>query len=298
MEVASTITIVCVCDDHYFVHLAALIKSIEVNHTSGEKLLFYIVEDSVSVQSKRKLLDSINESMTTLHFIKMDECAPVDVKLPVDSSSYPLNIYMRLFIAYFLPQHIEKIIYLDVDIIVQRDISILWEQELRGNTVAAVQDHWVKIVSRWGGVDNYKEFGLQADTKYFNTGLLIIDLKKWRENNITAKVIKCIKSNREYAHFPDQYGLNVVLADTWLELNPLWNCFAYQDGPEPFLIHFTGRKPIYKSYYFKEEYKKTFYKYLKLTKWSDFKPLGETRRYLKKMNNYLKKMNVINVVNN
>ncbi|ALI99891.1 glycosyltransferase family 8 protein [Rufibacter tibetensis] len=297
MDAANTITMVCVCDDHYFVHLAALIKSVEVNHATEEKLVFYIVEDAVSELSKRRLLDSINHEVTTLNFVKMEECTPDDFKLPVDGSSYPLNIYMRLFIPYFLPQNIERVIYLDVDMVLQEDISVLWKQDLKGLTVAAVQDPWVRIVSKWGGIENYKEFGLQEDTKYFNTGLLIMNLEQWREDNITAKVIKCINSNKEHAHFPDQYGLNVVLANKWLELNALWNCFAYHEGDEPYLIHFTGRKPIYKSYYFREDYKSTFYKYLQLTQWSDFKPIGETKRYLKKINNFLSKFNKIKKVN-
>ncbi|GGK56613.1 universal stress protein A [Rufibacter glacialis] len=280
----------CVCDDHYFVLLAALVKSIEVNHITSEHLLFYIVEDSVSEQNRNKLLASIDETKTSLRFVKMEEFAPKNVKLPVDTSSYPSNIYMRLFIPYFLPKEMEKVIYLDVDMIVLKDISILWHQEMGKNIIAAVQDPWVKIVSRWGGVENYQEFNLQEQAKYFNTGLLIMDLKKWRDNDVTTKVIRCVNENKEHAHFPDQYGLNVVLANDWMELDPLWNCFAYHEGHHPYLIHFSGRKPIYRSYNFKEEYRAIFFEYLKMTRWSEFRPIGETKRYLKKLSNFINKL--------
>jgi lipopolysaccharide biosynthesis glycosyltransferase len=212
------------------------------------------------------------------------------MKLPLDRSSYPLNIYMRLFIPYFLPEDIEKVLYLDVDMIVQKDISVLFDNDLNNYVVAAVLDpRIITFDNSWGGVLNYKELGLPGTTKYFNTGLLLMNTVKWRAENVTERIISCIDNNKKFANYPDQYGLNVVLAGEWLELDPLWNHFCTIDHPDPYLIHFVQRKPIYKSYDNVERFKKIFDQYLDQTKWTNFKPIGESSRYFKKIKNVLSK---------
>ncbi|MBC7650790.1 MAG: glycosyltransferase family 8 protein, partial [Deinococcales bacterium] len=142
----------------------------------------------------------------------------------------------------------------------------------------------------WGGVLNYKELGLPGSTRYFNTGLLVMNTRKWREQNVTEKIITCIDTHKKFANYPDQYGLNVVLANKWLELDPLWNHFSTINTTKtPFLIHFVERKPIYKAYNFSEDFKKIFYSYLNQTAWKNFQPIGESSRYIKKLKNIFNK---------
>ena len=284
--------IVVASDNHYIILLAALIKSIEANIRSGQLIEIHIIDDKVAINTKLKLENSINKQITTLVWHSMDTVIPEGINLPLDRSSYPLNIYMRLFIPYFIPEEIEKVLYLDVDMIVQEDITTVFENELGDNVIAAVQDsRIVNFENSWGGINNYEALGFIGKTKYFNTGLILMQTKKWREQDITTKVIECINNNKKYVNYPDQYGLNVVLANQWLELNPLWNHFspiAIKD--KPFLIHFIERKPIYKSYNFIPDFKKTFYIYLNQTEWKNFKPIGESSRYIKKINNILNKI--------
>lgn len=283
------ISIVCVCDNHYIVLLGALIKSIEVNNSDNRSLEFYIVEEGITKANKKKLVDSVDEKQVRITWLPISTCIPKDIKLPADINSLPTNIYARLFISEFLPSNIDQVIYLDVDMIVLSPISKLWDINLGHKIVAAVQDQFIQTVSRWGGVPNYEHFGIAPEQKYFNSGLMLINLPKWRAANVSDRVISCIHENKEFSQFADQYGLNVVLHANWLELDPLWNCFAYSEHKNPYLIHFTGRKPIYKSYNFSEEYRNHFYNYLKQTEWNNFKPINETRRYVKKIMNVVHK---------
>jgi lipopolysaccharide biosynthesis glycosyltransferase len=290
MQELKSIAIVCVCDNHYAILLAAAIKSVETNHHTEEKLEFFLVEDSISEKNKLRISNSINTGTTTIHWIPASACIPEDASLPVDRSSAPLNVYIRLFVQHFIPKHIKRIIYLDVDMIMLEDVSKLWNTDLGDNIVAAVQDQFIQIVSRWGGVSNYEHFGIAADNMYFNSGLMIIDIEKWVKADVTKKVIACIAEFTHLALYQDQYGLNAVLYKDWYALNPLWNRFAYSEEERPFIIHFTGRKPIYKSYEYSENYRKIFYTYLAMTGWKNFKPIGETSRYFKKLNNLLEKV--------
>ncbi len=294
MNQQNRITIISVCDNHYMIMLAALLKSIEKNHHSSEKIDYYIVEDEISSKNKQMLLDSTNKEMINIKWLKMSEITPKEFKLPLDYSSFPLNIYIRLFIPHFIPVQIEKAIYLDVDIIVLEDISKLWETNIGNKVIAGVVDRSGLVSNEWLGIKNYKDLGISPDAKYYNSGLLLIDPQKWRQLNITQKVIKCIHDNITFADFPDQYGLNVVFADQWFELDPRWNSQAMLAIEKPFIIHFTGRKPFYKSYNYNSSYRDHFYEYLKQTKWNNFKPIGEYRRLLKKIYNKFEKRNWFN----
>ena len=284
--------IVVASDNHYIILLAALIKSIEANIRLGQTIEIHVIEDNVNDSSKNKLKNSLNPQISSLVWHPMESVIPKGMNLPIDKSSYPLNIYMRLFIPYFIPEEIEKVLYLDVDMIVQEDITTLFEQELEDKVIAAVLDpRIITFDNSWGGILNYEALGLSGKTRYFNTGLILMHTKRWREQDVTVRIIDCINNNKKFVNYPDQYGLNVVLANQWLELSPLWNHFSTIDTTEkPFLIHFVERKPIYQSYNYNIEFKKTFYFFLNQTAWKNFKPIGESSRYIKKIKNILNKL--------
>ncbi len=280
------ITIVAVSDNHYLILLAALIKSIEKNNRSQSVLHFYIIEDKVSKANKAKLESSFADPLIKISWIAMEEAIPKNFSLPLDRSSYPLNIYMRLFIPFFLPAEVNKAIYLDVDMIAMEDIATLWNTQLNGKIIGAVHDIWINTVSNdWGGIKNYEELQLSADTLYFNTGLIVFDLEKWRQEKITEAVLDCIENNKKYANYPDQYGLNVVLANKWEPLDLKWNTFASSSISNPYIIHFATRKPIYTTYSNNPAFQKLFWEFVNQTKWKGAKPVSEGSRYLKKINN-------------
>ncbi len=288
MSGSEKITIVVACDNHYLILLAALLKSIEINHTSDEDIEIWIVEDNITKKNKNKLETSLNREKLTIGWINTRDAIPEGIKLPLDKNTYPLNIYMRLFIPYFIPPDIKKVLYLDVDMLVLKDISELWNTDINAYIMAAVTDPSCIYIKN--NVVNYKELNLPPDAKYFNSGLLLINTEKWKQSNVTKKVIECINNNRKYASFSDQYGLNVVLVNKWYELDPLWNYYSNGNHPSPYLIHFFHRKPFYKTYSNSIYYKEIFYKYLRQTNWRDSKPVGEVKRYFIKLGNLAEKI--------
>ena len=281
------ITLVVACDNHYLIMLAALLKSIEINHHTEEFIDVWVVEDHITTKNKKKLHASIGDKMN-IRWISMKDAIPKGMHLPLDKNTYPLNIFMRLFIPYFLPQSIEKAIYLDVDMLVLKDISELWHTAIEGNIAGAVTDSICKTIDR--GMKNHKALGLNSEAPYFNSGLLLMDLKKWLQHDITPKVIECVNENRDFAAFSDQYGLNYALYGQWKELDPLWNYYSNGDNPQPFLIHFFHRKPFYLTYPYNPEYQGLFYAYLNQTQWQGQPPIGELKRYLVKIGNIVEKI--------
>ncbi len=280
------ITLVTVTDDHYAILLSTLIKSIEANLSPDYCIDFWVVNDGVSETKRTKIERSINTQITSIHWKTPAEIIPKGTRLPLDYSTYPINIYMRLFIQYFIPETVSKVLFMDVDMINCTDLKELWELDLDGHIAAAVQDIRVKTFdNHWGGILNYEDLGFAGDTKYFNSGLLLMDMEKWRHNNISEKALLCIKNHKKYSFYPDQYGLNVELANKWKMIDPDWNHFASKRFHHPHQIHFIGRKPIYKSYNNHSAYRKIFDKYLSQTDFKDAKSISETTRYLKKIKN-------------
>ena len=285
----NAITIFTVCDNHFSVLLAALIKSIDINHHSEEHLNFYIVGDKLSPANKENLVKCADATKISFVWVDIKDIIKDRSILPLDNSSFPLIVYIRLFFPLFIPSEIEKVIYLDVDMIVRKDISMLWNTDLGDKIIAGVPDRSEIVSCSWGGITNYKELGIAPEAKYFNSGLLLINSRKWIESNITQKIVDCISVNTKYANFPDQYGLNVVFANQWLELDSRWNSYSMLEKDDPFIIHFIGIKPIFTSYSYVQKYMDEFYFYLRQTPWANFKPVGNHVRLFKKLWNKLYK---------
>lgn len=285
------LSIVIATDSHYAIMAGALIRSIETTIRPNQKLDFYIVDDNINLDNKQKLKQSSNPKISTLYFRTLNQIVGKNTRLPVDPTSYPVSIYMKLFIPMIVPDYVDRVLFMDVDMIVEKDITPLYYTDLGSNIIAAVGDPRVtRFDNEWGGIKNYQKLGIPGNTPYFNSGLMIIDVDKWRSKNIGMKSLETIIKFRQYANYPDQYGLNIILANHWLPLDERWNYFSCYNEKEPYIIHFTGRKPIYKSYDNYPEYLELFNYYVSLSGWKEFRPIGEMARYSKKIRNIVVKL--------
>lgn len=291
MSSKNNISIVLVSDDYYVILLAAFLKSIEMNHKTDEIIDVYIVDDDISKRNRKKVINSLTSDKMKLNWLLMNEIIPKDIELPLVGNSYPINTYLRVLIPYFIPKDIKKIIFLDVDMIMLEDISLLWNIDIGNSIIGAVSDTIGPIEKTIGnGIENYAELGLNPDEKYFNAGLMVINVEKWLEQNMTRKTFDAINSNKKYAALGDQYGLNISLIGQWFHINPLWSCFSVNTIVKPYLVHYFNIKPIFKDYPY--NYREEFYNYLNQTKWKGFKPMGKMSRNIKKAKNLIQKAKI------
>lgn len=192
--------------------------------------------------------------------------------------NYSLATYLRLITATLLP-NIEKALYLDCDLVVNGDIIELWNIDLTGYGAAGVPDAILShnIIKDYIGYDFIKE-------GYFNAGVLLLNLKYWRENDIQNKFFSFLKNHN--ARLNDQDAINAVLHGKIKEIHPKWNChvgyFAFPPlvineqkkyikelWNKAIIIHFTGpAKPWYKECV--NPYKKVYLKYLSHTPYEDY----------------------------
>lgn len=290
MNKNNTISIVVASDNHYAILIAALLKSIDLNHKTDEHIDFHIIDDGISAKVIKQLNEIADPSRITLKWFKSKEIVPSNIVIPVDNSAFPLTVYMRVFSPYVVDPDVDKLLYLDVDTIVQDDISKLWNVSLDGYVAGAIQDVGKTVDCEWGGIPNHLELGLAPDTKYFNSGVLMINAKQWRAEDISNQVITALSTYKEHVQLADQYGLNVVLANKWKELDPKWNWFAFKENDNPHLVHFLDIKPIFSSYNSQQVYKDEFFRYLSLTPFKGFKPISGNQRHIRKIYNKIKKV--------
>jgi len=181
----------------------------------------------------------------------------------------------------------DRVIYLDCDLIVKDDLKQLWEADFNNNYVLAVQDLWAPHISSMPGVP-YQKLGLSANSKYFNSGVLVINLQKWRADDITAQTISYLKIYQQDIRAHDQDVLNGLFADRWSELDPKWNLTpaiidlfsSWQESPfseevyqrlidSPSIVHFaTNRKPWNSRHTL---FKDAFFEYVDRTAWSGWR---------------------------
>lgn len=283
-----SIVVVCAADDGYSMPLAVTLRSLLENLRAGQVVDLYIIDGGISDRNKHKILKSLKPHAYNLTWLSIpDDWIKAIPELP-GSERIKIVAYYRLFIPILLPLSVKKAIYLDSDVVICRNIAELWNLELSESYVLAVQDTGVPFVSSDCGLRKYKELGLEPDHKYFNSGVLVINLDKWRTEHISEKVIEYLITNQEYVNALDQDGLNAMLANRWIEIDPRWNqqsqIFTYASWNEsqfseemynnlvaaPYVVHYsTGGKPWNTKV--SHPFKDLFFKYVDMTAWKGYR---------------------------
>lgn len=284
--------IVYACDNNFVPLLAASIKSVEINSPGSVKNI-YVIDDGIKPSNLEKLKRSFTSPDINLSFHLVKDVMGKNVNIPYfNNPRLPVTTFFRLFISSFMPEDTEKVLYLDSDMIVLGNIKELWDVDLTNHIIGAVQDPNIQTLGcSWGGgVVNYADLGYQADDKYFNAGLLLINFKKWKEFNVTEKALEAAVKYQRYIKWGDQYCLNVVLANRWLELDPEWNHLVDNEKPGAKLIHYIGNKPIYDNYPYSIKYRDIFFNYLNKTLFKDFKPVTKMQRQIQMVKRFIRKI--------
>jgi len=161
--------------------------------------------------------------------------------------------YYRLLVEREL-SHLKRMIYLDADTIVLGAISDLWHHPLDGAHLWAVPQIWRPSAFASGerGLPSFRLLGIPADSPMFNAGVMLIDLDRWRLDNVSERVIEYLTDYSEHVLWWDQDGLNAILFSDWRPLPLRWNVMAshvphirsQEDTPFPFdLVQDAIRSP-------------------------------------------------------
>ncbi|MFQ4145145.1 glycosyltransferase family 8 protein [Chlorogloeopsis sp. ULAP02] len=221
------LVVVCGADDNYAMPLAITLYSTLIHLENNCTLYLYIIDGGISNKSKKRLERVIDLEHIDVHFKWVTPSELESLKKLHTLPWITVASYLRLLIPDLLPKHFEKAIYLDCDLQVEANLKNLWEQPLNEYAVLAVQDLGTPYVSSPFGIAKYQEFGLAPQTPYFNSGVLVINVKRWRAENVSQRVIQYLQEYSQDVHLGDQEGLNVVLANQWGRLDLKWNLISH-----------------------------------------------------------------------
>lgn len=153
------------------------------------------------------------------------------------------ELYYRLMTPYVLPAELDRVLYMDADIIIKGDLSLFYEQDLEGAYAAFVKDRYdfcEEVVAQ------KKKLGLSDEDTYFNSGVILFDLKAFRENIKLEDILEFIKENRDALRFFDQDTFNVLLRKHKKLCEERYNFQVYpfedlniQDVKDMVVVHFT-----------------------------------------------------------
>jgi lipopolysaccharide biosynthesis glycosyltransferase len=212
----SPMHIACATDAGYFKHCAAMLASL-IAFNPGVHVHVLCTED-VSDEARRELADWAAKRGASL------ECIVPVVRLP---ESLPglrrltRAAWLRLFLPETLPG-LRRVLYLDVDLVVQRSLHALWSMDLGSNWVAAVSD----ITDVTHSPALYRRVGFSRPEEYFNSGVLLIDLERFRRERVAEQALQFAADHPERVLLADQDPLNVVLRTHRLPLPLEWNVLA------------------------------------------------------------------------
>lgn len=195
------------------------ILSLLEHNTSFDEITVYLIDNGISGENKRRLNSIVEAFGRSLVFVQ-----PLDIEklssTHINVGRWNISTFYRLFLPTILPETVDKVLFIDCDTIVMQDLSPLWNMDMAGK--------WLYGVDDCRGAAYRTNIGLKPEDNYINNGVLLMDLKAWRENDVERQFLQFIHDNQGDITYVDQGVQNGVLSRqnrTGL-LHPKYNCLT------------------------------------------------------------------------
>lgn len=292
----SKITIVCATDNNYAPYCGIMLTSVFENNNDRDISVFILVDKPLEKKQQRRFKKLSDHYGTVIRFIMVDNSFFEKFPLKGDVKNlkhWSIVTYYRLYSEELLPKDVDKVLYLDCDIIVNRPIGVLFDMDWEGYAVGGIPD----MCTEWQ--EYYDRLGYDKDKGYFNAGVLFMNLEYWRTHDIGQKCIDYLSTYYDRIFNNDQDVLNVITCDCKKNLPVTYNYqmqlrmpFFFNTFNErmkkdiletnsPHIIHYTAElKPWMIRYYF-HPFNSEWHKYKKLSPWKHIKDkLPEDRAFV------------------
>ena len=284
--------------DAYARILAVSIASLFENNLTCDEINVYIIERGITNENKAAL-DSIAQKYgrKILYIPMPDINEKEDLRLKKVKKKWIFDSYCRIYLDDLLPESIDKVLYLDSDVLVTDSLQEIWDTDLSNHVAAGVKDCINKKY--------YELLGLKDGAHYCNSGVILINLRKWREEHVGDQIRQFVHDRNGYVFFMEQTVMNGVIQDKWLILpvrynvNTLMMTLSYQEIQtlrksddfysedevrdalaDPALIHMTSVFLVHNRTWIEgsnHPAKPLYEKYKALTPWADAPDLPDNR---------------------
>lgn len=255
--------------DAPFVPIMGVCMTSLIKNNPAQNFSFHVFLDDIESQDEEKLSELCAQFPTAriiLYFLPNNLYNEFYLE-----GDYTRAIFYRIAAADFLAETLDKVLYMDSDMICLKPLDELIALPLEKIFLAAVKDPGIVNTPL-----HKNAFGFSEDYRYFNTGLLYLNLKFWRQEKISAQMLE-ILSHGEYP-FPDQDAMNLVANRNNYAVKYLpdrYNHFFRVNGVEQpmredvVIQHFTSQlKPWHP--WCESPLKKIYEAYQKISPWNDF----------------------------
>lgn len=253
----SSIHVAMTLDANYLRGTMAAVLSILQHSTCPENVVFHFLWS----QHDSEIYSSINSTFPYLKFnvypFDSDRVSDKISKSIRQALDQPLN-YARIYLADILPTQVDRVIYLDSDLVMVDDITKLWEVDLEEKALAAPEYCHANFTQYftsafWSDLEYAKTFEGRTPC-YFNTGVMVVDLDKWRQGEYTQKVEEwmIVQKQKRIYHLGSMPPFLLVLAGNIKGVDHRWNqhglggdnlegkCRGLHPGPIS-LLHWSGK---------------------------------------------------------
>ena len=259
----SRINVCITCDNNYAKYASVTMASILSNALETDSYKFYIVSNDISKESKEKILQLLKIKNFEIEFITPEHNTFQEYINIRTTDHLTIASFFRLKLPTLIPKE-DKIIYLDCDLIVNTSLSSLFNIDIDNYYCAAVKDVGYKRLA--------KRIGLGKEQFYINSGVMLVNLKKWRADNAELKLSNFAKEHPEKLVLGDQDLINICFPNEILLLDGKWNvqvvnfCSRSDYSNKFNILHYIGgSKPWKMGSYI--PLKKYYFKYLEMTQW-------------------------------
>ncbi len=229
-------------NDKYAPYAGISITSLFENNKDADEITVWVLGEGLSGDSVDRFDRLKDKYSRKINYIDASSLVDKikDMGMPSYRGSYAANI--RMFISKLFPEDVKRVLYLDADTIVMSDITELYDSDLKGNTLGMVYDSL--------GEKHKGEIGLRDDEGYYNSGVILFDVDKWRGRDYTGKIIDHVKNVRAQYPSPDQDLINVVCRGDIFTLSAKYN---FQPFHKAYSVRDYYRNYAHTLYYTEEE---------------------------------------------
>lgn len=271
-------------NDGFARHLGTSMCSLFEKNQDVAEITVYVLSLGLCEENREKLQFIADRYQRRLEILELGDIRK-RFDFDVDTGGYDISIMGRLFMGEMLPESVERVLYLDCDTVIVRPLKKMWKEELDGAVFGAVMEPTIYTAVK-------ESIGLGPEDGYYNSGVLLVDLKRWREERVQERLTKFLKEKGGALFASDQDLLNGALKGRIHTLMPECNFFpnyryftygslmkhapSYGAVPEteflkakkhPLIIHYMGdERPWIRGNL--NHYRLAYEKYLKMTPWA------------------------------
>ena len=198
---STILDVVLATDENYAEFVSVVLVSLLDNNPQFRHIKAHLLVNNVSDRALTMIQESVASDRLSVFTYDISNLRNIlGIEVP---PTIALTAYARLFVGSILPQDIEKLLYLDCDIVVNDSISDFWSLDLHENWIAGCLDTLPNSLSK-------TNIGLERDDPYFNSGVLLINLSAWRKENLQTRFLQFLLDYGGHVHHHDQGIINAV----------------------------------------------------------------------------------------